>query len=131
MLCWQWQDTRKCTSVSIQSYVHTIWLIFIRLQILVSINAFPIFGWYLYVHTNWLIFAICRFVLNVNDDERTTTINANDGYWHHICVIWTSNRGSWKIYMDGLPNDSGNNLANGQTIKGTMLARTWYWGAFP
>ncbi|XP_053395851.1 sushi, von Willebrand factor type A, EGF and pentraxin domain-containing protein 1-like [Mercenaria mercenaria] len=58
------------------------------------------------------------FVFYVNGDKVTTTVSANDGIWHHVCVLWSSNRGSWKIYMDGIPMDSGRKLANGQTIKG-------------
>lgn len=66
------------------------------------------------------ILPVCnfRFVFYVNGEKVTTTINANTGNWHHICVLWSSNRGSWKIYMDGIPMDSGRNLANGQTIRG-------------
>lgn len=58
------------------------------------------------------------FVFYVNGEKVMTTIKSNDGQWHHICVVWSSNRGSWKIYSDGTPMDSGKNLASGQTIKG-------------
>ncbi|KAL4236643.1 biological adhesion [Mactra antiquata] len=58
------------------------------------------------------------FVFYVNGEKKTTTIRANSGEWNHICVLWTSNRGSWKIYRNGVPEDSGRNLANGQIIKG-------------
>ena len=60
-------------------------------------------------------------MLYVNGDKVTTRVQANDGKWHQICVLWFSNRGEWKFYMDGLLEDSGRNLASGQTIKGTLL----------
>ncbi|XP_060566363.1 sushi, von Willebrand factor type A, EGF and pentraxin domain-containing protein 1-like isoform X2 [Ruditapes philippinarum] len=58
------------------------------------------------------------FTFYVNGEKRTTTAKANTGDWHHICVMWASNRGEWRLYMDGIPMDSGRRLSNGQTIKG-------------
>ncbi|XP_052776199.1 sushi, von Willebrand factor type A, EGF and pentraxin domain-containing protein 1-like isoform X1 [Mya arenaria] len=58
------------------------------------------------------------WVLYVNSENRTTRAKSNDGQWHHVCVLWSSNRGSWRLYVDGLPSDSGRRLASGQTIKG-------------
>ncbi|KAL3867863.1 hypothetical protein ACJMK2_040709 [Sinanodonta woodiana] len=58
------------------------------------------------------------FAFYVNGAKVSTSVKANDGLWHHICVIWSSERGTWKIYMDGGPLDDGHDLANGQTIKG-------------
>ena len=29
-------------------------------------------------------------------------ISANDGKWHHICVTWENNDGSWNLYKDGV-----------------------------
>ncbi|XP_060574827.1 LOW QUALITY PROTEIN: sushi, von Willebrand factor type A, EGF and pentraxin domain-containing protein 1-like [Ruditapes philippinarum] len=60
------------------------------------------------------------FAFYVNGEKRTTTAKANTGNWHHVCVMWESNRGQWKLYMDGIPMDSGRRLSNGQTIKGFM-----------
>jgi hypothetical protein len=69
---------------------------------------------------NWLC---CRFVLYVNNEQRTTDVVANDGKWHHIVFTWSSVRGAWKIYIDGLAFDTGYRLASGQTIKGTEVHR--------
>ena len=30
-----------------------------------------------------------------------TSVSANDGKWHHICVTWESTAGSWKLFKDG------------------------------
>ncbi|XP_052257236.1 sushi, von Willebrand factor type A, EGF and pentraxin domain-containing protein 1-like isoform X1 [Dreissena polymorpha] len=54
----------------------------------------------------------------VNGDNRTTIVKANTGQWMHVCVLWSSNRGTWRIYMNGIPSDSGKNLAKGRNIKG-------------
>ena len=61
---------------------------------------------------------IYRFAVYVNGEKESTTIQANDGIWHHICLLWSSNRGAWKIYMDGSLEQDGENLASGQTVKG-------------
>ena len=58
-------------------------------------------------------------MLYVNGEKVTTTVQANDGKWHHVCVIWSSHQGAWKIYMDGRLAEDGRNLAKGKTIKGT------------
>ena len=44
-----------------------------------------------------------------------TSVTANDGVWHHICVSWESSSGSWKFYKDGLLEDDGS-LKAGHTI---------------
>lgn len=64
-----------------------------------------------------------RFVFKVNNKVQNTDIEANDGAWHHIVVTWTSNRGAWKFYYDGLLFDDGYDLAAGETIKGNRATR--------
>lgn len=49
-------------------------------------------------------------------------MDANDGKWHHIVFTWSSNRGGWKIYKDGVTLDTGYGLAPGQVIKGLFFA---------
>lgn len=67
---------------------------------------------------NW---SCCRFVVYVNNQQKTTDVVANDGKWHHILFTWSSIRGAWKIYIDGVSFDTGYWLANGQTIKGIAI----------
>ena len=45
-----------------------------------------------------------------------TTVSANDGIWHHICVSWESSSGSWTFYKDGEIKQQGR-LKAGYTIK--------------
>lgn len=54
----------------------------------------------------------------VNGEKRITDVRANDGSWHHVCVTWTSNNGTWAIYMDAEMRDGGSGLANGTSIEG-------------
>lgn len=56
----------------------------------------------------WLLpyFQICRRI----------SVSANDGLWHHICVSWQGNSGSWKFYIDGNMTDQGTNLGKGRVI---------------
>ncbi|ESO92606.1 hypothetical protein LOTGIDRAFT_233055 [Lottia gigantea] len=58
------------------------------------------------------------FVVLVNQEKRVTDLEANDGLWHHIVVTWSSNRGAWKIYKDGLIIDSGWDLSTGRPVPG-------------
>ena len=59
-----------------------------------------------------------RFALYVNQESIVTDVATNDGYWHHVVITWSSARGSWKIYVDGLLNDSGFDLSTGKPIPG-------------
>ncbi|KAJ8305662.1 hypothetical protein KUTeg_016207 [Tegillarca granosa] len=58
------------------------------------------------------------FVIYVNNQKISTDVIANDGRWHHIAFTWSSNRGTWRIYMDGVLEDSGYDFATGETIQG-------------
>ncbi|XP_054276634.1 sushi, von Willebrand factor type A, EGF and pentraxin domain-containing protein 1-like [Macrosteles quadrilineatus] len=57
-------------------------------------------------------------VLYINGERVVTDITANDGYWHHICVEWTSADGLWNVYKDGTLEDGGTGLANNSYIPG-------------
>ncbi|XP_076046526.1 sushi, von Willebrand factor type A, EGF and pentraxin domain-containing protein 1-like [Oratosquilla oratoria] len=57
------------------------------------------------------------FVFYVNGDKRITDVRVNDGQWHMICGTWMSVNGSWAVFMDGVPMDSGVGLAAGTFIE--------------
>ena len=61
---------------------------------------------------------LCRYFLN-----RQTSVTANDGVWHHICVTWESSSGSWKFYKDCKLKQEGTDFKRGYTIKegGTLV----------
>ncbi len=52
-----------------------------------------------------------------------TSVAANDGVWHHICVSWEKDSGSWKFYKDGDLEEEGTNFKKGHTITqgGTLV----------
>nr|CAD7573337.1 unnamed protein product [Timema californicum] len=56
------------------------------------------------------------FVLYVNGQRVITDIVANDGWWHFVCVTWSSTKGEWGLYIDGRLGDRGSGLANGTHI---------------
>lgn len=56
----------------------------------------------------------------MNNQQVSTDLSANDGEWHHIVFTWSSNRGGWKMYKDGVTFDTGYGLAPGQVIKGLL-----------
>eukprot|EP00058_Branchiostoma_floridae_P023023 XP_002608513.1 hypothetical protein BRAFLDRAFT_92405 [Branchiostoma floridae] len=39
-----------------------------------------------------------------------------DGEWHHVCITWTSGRGSWNIYVDGQVKANGTDIATGHRV---------------
>ena len=55
--------------------------------------------------------------------QRETSVTANDGAWHHICVSWESRPGSWKLYKDCDLKDEGRDFKKGHTIgqDGTLV----------
>ena len=57
------------------------------------------------------------FVLSVKGEKIVTDVTANDGAWHFIAVTWESGGGTWRIYRDGVLQDSGDGLATGQIIQ--------------
>ncbi|KAL0114992.1 hypothetical protein PUN28_010511 [Cardiocondyla obscurior] len=56
-------------------------------------------------------------VLYVNGEKIVTDIKINDGNWHFLCVTWESNNGSWRVFIDGIPKDSGVVLAQGTVVR--------------
>lgn len=46
-----------------------------------------------------------------------TTVIANDGKWHHICLVWTSQGGKVNFYYDK-SKLSGNGFSEGEKIPG-------------
>ena len=57
--------------------------------------------------TPWLFYTL----------RRQTRISAADGNWHHICVTWESETGSWNCYKDGSLKSFGKPLRKGHVIK--------------
>ncbi len=55
--------------------------------------------------------------------HKDTSVTANDGVWHHICVSWENHSGSWKFYKDCLLIEEGTNFKRGHTIRqgGTLV----------
>ena len=54
-----------------------------------------------------LIHEACYYVF------RRTSVSANDGKWHPICVTWENTAGSWRLYKDGKVEASGRGLETG------------------
>ncbi|XP_078000496.1 uncharacterized protein LOC144453094 [Glandiceps talaboti] len=62
-------------------------------------------------------------------------MKVNYGLWHHVCVTWNSNGGTYKLYKDGETRFTGINLKSFQTIKGNGVLvlgqeQTKYGGGF-
>jgi hypothetical protein len=57
----------------------------------------------------------------VNQESRVTDVAPNDGYWHHVVITWSSIRGNWKLYVDGLLNDSGFDLSTAKPVPGPQI----------
>ncbi|KAL8570681.1 hypothetical protein ACOMHN_039116 [Nucella lapillus] len=58
------------------------------------------------------------FAFYVNQESVITDVATNDDYWHHVVITWSSVRGNWKIYVDGLLNDSGFDLSTARPVPG-------------
>ncbi len=52
-----------------------------------------------------------------------TSVTANDGAWHHICLGWESPTGLWMLYKDGEEKWKGEDFRTDYTIKrgGTLV----------
>ncbi|XP_064476715.1 sushi, von Willebrand factor type A, EGF and pentraxin domain-containing protein 1-like [Ornithodoros turicata] len=73
---------------------------------------------------NMLTLTDCNgFVIYLNQSRVVTDVTANDGYWHIICILWTSTEGRWSIYKDGELQGEGVDLAKGFQIpaNGTLV----------
>ena len=54
-----------------------------------------------------------------------TNSAANDGYWHHICLVWTSQGGKVTVLND-LSILSRTKFSEGETIPGMQTAVMLY-----
>ena len=52
-----------------------------------------------------------RFAANFSG---STSVSANDGKWHHICLTWENTAGSWKLFRDGSVAASGKSFQTGK-----------------
>lgn len=54
---------------------------------------------------------------------RGTSVSANDGSWHHICVSWENGSGSWEFYKDGDLEEEGDSFKTGYELRqgGTLV----------
>ncbi|XP_012938062.1 sushi, von Willebrand factor type A, EGF and pentraxin domain-containing protein 1 [Aplysia californica] len=61
--------------------------------------------------------------LIINGETMSIGQPLNDGQWHHVVLTWSSYRGDWKAYVDGLLRDQGYNLSTSKPIpgKGTLI----------
>lgn len=59
-------------------------------------------------------------VIYVNNHHIVTDILLNDGYWHHLCVLWSSLEGNYQIFINGILRMNGTELATNTRIEGTI-----------
>nr|XP_058946196.1 neuronal pentraxin-2-like [Pocillopora verrucosa] len=52
-----------------------------------------------------------------NHHSGYTSVSANDGKWHHICLTWENTAGSWKLFRDGSVAASGKSFQTGKVIR--------------
>ncbi|CAH3118592.1 unnamed protein product [Pocillopora meandrina] len=57
-----------------------------------------------------------RIYIN-NHGSGSTSVSANDGKWHHICLTWENTAGSWKLFRDGSVAASGKSFQTGYVIR--------------
>ena len=62
--------------------------------------------------------------------RKKTNWAANDGYWHHICLVWTSEGGKVAVLNNDLSILSGTKFSEGETIPGMQTAVMLYMGLF-
>ena len=53
----------------------------------------------------------------VNGDSVNTHYALNDGFWHHVCVTWSSPNGAWSMHVNGTLRARGEGLAKGTAIE--------------
>ncbi|XP_059487265.1 sushi, von Willebrand factor type A, EGF and pentraxin domain-containing protein 1-like isoform X2 [Neocloeon triangulifer] len=58
------------------------------------------------------------FVVYINGERVVTDVSANDGMWHLVCLLWSSQNGSWSLYKDGVQAEGGHGLATSTSIPG-------------
>lgn len=67
------------------------------------------------------IFSHSSLNLIINGEEVSIALSLNDGVWHHVVLTWSSLRGDWKIYVDGVLKDQGYNLSTAKPIPGLYM----------
>ncbi|XP_078364483.1 neuronal pentraxin-2-like [Oculina patagonica] len=69
-------------------------------------------------HNELAIWDYRKFQIFVGGTHRVTSVSANDGKWHHICLTWENIAGSWNLFKDGYVAASGKGLKTGHVIRG-------------
>ncbi|XP_058952836.2 neuronal pentraxin-2-like [Pocillopora verrucosa] len=69
-------------------------------------------------HNELTLWNYKKLGLSVGGRRSSSSVSANDGKWHHICVTWENNAGSWKLFKDGSVAASGTSLKTGHVIRG-------------
>ncbi|XP_059167874.1 sushi, von Willebrand factor type A, EGF and pentraxin domain-containing protein 1-like [Physella acuta] len=54
----------------------------------------------------------------VNDETVSIGLKLNDGLWHHVALMWSSNKGDWLLYVDGVLRDQAYDLSPSKPIPG-------------
>lgn len=67
--------------------------------------------------------SMSRFVVYINGERVVTDVSANDGLWHLVCLLWSSQDGSWCLYKDGVKAESGEGLATKTSIPGKIISK--------
>ncbi|CAH1263337.1 NPTX1 [Branchiostoma lanceolatum] len=65
------------------------------------------------------------YVSVAGEDTPSVELPVWDGAWHAICATWSSNRGDWVIYSDGVLRGSGSRLNKGNKVRS---GGTWILG---
>ncbi|XP_070535191.1 uncharacterized protein [Ptychodera flava] len=66
-----------------------------------------------------LVKNVSNLVLSIgSEDGPQSGVETNYGLWHHVCVLWTSEGGEYKIYKDGWELFKEEGLAVNKTIYG-------------
>ncbi|XP_050300407.1 sushi, von Willebrand factor type A, EGF and pentraxin domain-containing protein 1-like [Anthonomus grandis grandis] len=50
-------------------------------------------------------------VFYINKQHVVTDVVLNDGFWHHVCSMWSSDNGAYQIFVDGAMVKNGIDLA--------------------
>lgn len=57
----------------------------------------------------------------MNDETVSIGSKLNDGLWHHVALMWSSNKGDWKFYVDGVLRDQAYDVSTSKPIPGVYL----------
>ncbi|XP_077978220.1 uncharacterized protein LOC144433736 [Glandiceps talaboti] len=62
----------------------------------------------------FLLYDITNLKIGINGNLGPETgIAINDGRWHHVCIVWSSDEGEWELYEDATKMISGDKLEKG------------------